>query len=115
MGLVLGWGPLRDPRDDGGQGNTKFAPWKKDGGTGKLNNERQPLRFLIKEKNLSPNHWCHYLGETACKNQSRTIHRTNVKMPYEVVFGISWRKEIKKPQMSGQVTATSNTEQENGL
>ena len=27
-------------------------------------------------------------------------------MLYEVVFGISQRKEIKKPQMIGQVTAT---------
>ena len=33
-------------------------------------------------------------------------------MLYEVVFGISRRKEIKKPQMSGQVTATSHAEQE---
>ena len=35
-------------------------------------------------------------------------------MLYEVVFRISQRKEIKKPQMSGQVTATSHAEQENG-
>ena len=54
------------------------------------------LRSFIKEKNLSPNHWSHYLGETAC--------RTTAKMPYEVVF--------RKPQMSGHVTATSNTGQE---
>ena len=26
------------------------------------------LCSLIKEKNSSPNHWCHHLGETACKN-----------------------------------------------
>ena len=43
-----------------------------------------------------------------------TIHTTIGKMPYEVVFGMSRRKEIKKPQMSGQVTATSHAEQENG-
>ena len=35
-------------------------------------------------------------------------------MTYEVVFGISRGKEIKNPQISGYVTATSNIEQENG-
>ena len=35
-------------------------------------------------------------------------------MPYEVVFGISRIKAIKKPQVSGQVTATLHAEQENG-
>ena len=38
---------------------------------------------LIEEKNLSPNHWCHYLGETTC---IKTLPFTEL---YEVVFGMS--------------------------
>ena len=65
----------------------------------------------FKEKNLFPNHWGHHLGETACKKNTQV---TIGKMPYEVVFGIAQREKNKKPQMIGQVTATSHAEQENG-
>ena len=69
------------------------------------------LCSLIKENNSSVNHWCHNLGETACKKTHNHSQNTNIgKMLYEVVFGISRKKEIKKPQMSGQVTATSHAE-----
>ena len=84
--------------------NKSFPSWKKDGGTVKQTRLRTAGVNILEKP----------LVKKKTTTTTTNIHRKIAKMSNEVVFGISRRKGIKKPQMSGQVTATSNTGQENG-
>ena len=74
---------------------------------------KENISNLIKEKNLSPNNWCQYLGEAAYK-KNITIHKAIGKIPYQIVFGCLPRKEITsvlQVNEFSQDTDTPNTEQ----
>ena len=48
---------------------------------------KENLVNILKEKQVSLNTWCRFVGETAYKSNV-TIHRATSKSPYELVFGI---------------------------
>lgn len=48
---------------------------------------KENLANILKEKQVSLNTWCRFVGEAAY-NRNVTIHRATSKSPYELVFGI---------------------------
>ena len=48
---------------------------------------KENLANILKEKQVSLNPWCRFVGEASYK-RNVTIHRATSKSPYELVFGI---------------------------
>ena len=65
---------------------------------------QENLANILKEKQVSLNTWCRFVGEATCK-KNVTIHRATSKSPYELVFGILPHRSMPTTPSSEQCSS----------